>query len=186
MESPTHNHWTFIVSNTPLRLSEAIRLGAMLKPQAIGKWKGRVSKGWFGTQETTCALAAAHEAAGLAPIRRPKGSAVIIGARGINEGRRQVLSVESWVLPEMPSEWLTWMVVPCPSMFDRCDLRNARLSRIIEHLNDDHRWTREQIADWVATVEAQQESAAMEPALADAAVDPGASNQLLQSTRDAS
>ncbi len=24
---------------------------------------------------------------------------------------------------------------------------------MVIHLNDDHRWTREQIADWVATVE---------------------------------
>jgi hypothetical protein len=30
------------------------------------------------------------------------------------------------------------------------------LARLIPHINDDHGWTREQIADWVATIEPQQ------------------------------
>jgi hypothetical protein len=32
----------------------------------------------------------------------------------------------------------------------------------VTHLNDDHRWTREQIADWVATIE-QAEDVALTP-----------------------
>jgi hypothetical protein len=33
---------------------------------------------------------------------------------------------------------------------------NATVGKLIAHLNDDHRWTRECIADWVETIEAQE------------------------------
>jgi predicted nucleic-acid-binding protein len=32
------------------------------------------------------------------------------------------------------------------------------LEHIVWHLNDKHKWTREQIAEWVETIEAQQEA----------------------------
>jgi hypothetical protein len=52
---------------------------------------------------------------------------------------------------------------PCPVF--GCD-HDANKYSTVPHLNDDHRWTREQIADWVATIEAQHESAAAPPPLA--------------------
>lgn len=45
--------------------------------------------------------------------------------------------------------------LPCPY----CHYENERwsLDTMITHLNDNHRWTREKIADWVETVEVKQE-----------------------------
>lgn len=43
----------------------------------------------------------------------------------------------------------------CP--IERCPCNDSILG-IIWHLNDSHRWTREQIAGWVATVEPQEEA----------------------------
>jgi hypothetical protein len=101
-----------------MKLSEAIRLGAMLKPQGFG---GNTT----GPMATvTCALGAAYEAAEVAHC-------------WIALSRRFPIL--------MRIEWLV-----CPA----CD---ERVETPIPHLNDDHRWTREQIADWVATIEAQHE-----------------------------
>lgn len=36
------------------------------------------------------------------------------------------------------------------------------LEELITHLNDDHRWTREQIADWIDTLKPENENAAKE------------------------
>jgi hypothetical protein len=96
-------------------LSQAIRLGSMLKPQVFGILRNR----WG-----TCALGAAREAVGVrtrASVKLPWG----------------------WI--EQESE--------CPSCADEMSV-----DWIITHLNDNHRWTRERIADWVATVEPKQES----------------------------
>lgn len=47
-------------------------------------------------------------------------------------------------------------VVACPA--DGCNL-HSDLETAITHLNDIHKWTRERVAGFVATVEAQQTSA---------------------------
>ena len=44
-----------------------------------------------------------------------------------------------------------------------------RTQSLITHLNDDHKWTREAIADWVEGIEREQEQAA---AIVDAATVP--------------
>lgn len=100
-----------------LRLSEAIRLGAMLRPQAYGHLF-RISDG------TSCAFGAAFE------------------ARGIAFGTS--LDMVPW------RQWWTWLPnsVACPA----CAQENYAADQIV-HLNNDHRWTRERIADWVAMVE---------------------------------
>lgn len=90
---------------TTLRLSEAIRLGAMLKPQAFGTW-------FDG--EGTCALGAAIDALGITE------SNVLLLAQTI-VGRAR-----------------------CPV----CGCDGAQF-HLVPHLNDDHHWTRERIADWV-------------------------------------
>ena len=46
----------------------------------------------------------------------------------------------------------------CPACNNNVKTTNTAL--VCAHLNDDHRWTRESISDWVATVEPQQEELA--------------------------
>lgn len=98
-----------------MKLSEAIRLGAMLKPQGFGV-------GAFYSSVATCAMGAALDALGA----HSDDWATEMCAR------YQVLSIEG----------------SCPE----CDKFERVISRIW-HLNDTHRWTREQIADWVETLE---------------------------------
>lgn len=102
-----------------MKLSEAIRLGAMLKPQGFG----RATTGPRAT--ATCALGAAYQASG---------------------------SQHSWgsLCQHFPIlSRLEW--VECPE----CRVPHETP---IPHLNDDHRWTREQIADWLETIEAQYDT----------------------------
>jgi hypothetical protein len=112
-----------------MKLSEAIRLGALLKPQGIATPSG---------SSKSCALLAACEAVGQ----------LMTSA---------VLATE-W--PEMYGR-----AVSCPV----CDAHHSYLTGCIGCcLNDKHRWTREQIADWVQTIEEQAvakvgEAQAVEP-----------------------
>lgn len=101
-----------------MRLSDAIRAGARLRPQAFGAYRD---------DGGSCALGAAWEALCLA------------------EGRPvdPCPNLRPWAAP---LEAL--MHVPCPA----CGYRHYENQ--ITHLNDRHRWTREAIADWVATQEA--------------------------------
>jgi hypothetical protein len=123
-----------------MTLSEAIRLGAMLKPQAFGDYTdGR----------GTCAWGAASEAAG----------------RDVDDN-------------DIPDEWFDLCDQPtaacplCSQVFQRCCDRGlacacvddvAPVAVAIVHLNDHHKASREFIADWVATIEAQQEQPTEQP-----------------------
>ena len=103
-----------------MRLSEAIRLGAMLK-----------SQGFNGDDVVhSCALRAAADAIGLADFK---------------QGRRRILDYAQLrcVFPILNEQRI------CPVLPHYSDDMLA----VIWHLNDDHRWTRERIADWVETVE---------------------------------
>src|SRR6266702_918790 len=92
-----------------MKLSEAMRLGAMLKPQGFGLFD-------VIRDELACALVAARLAIGL----------------------------DKALLSEFPV--LYEPVDKCPS----CSLEyQFGLSQMVVHLNDDHRWTRERIADWI-------------------------------------
>jgi hypothetical protein len=97
-----------------MRLSEAIRLGAMMKPQAFRT---------LLTDEGACALGAALLAVGFRP----------------EEAVRSALN--RW-------PWASTVSADCPT----CG-RSRTVFRVITHLNDCHRWTREQIATWVAGIE---------------------------------
>ena len=113
-----------------MKLSEAIRLGSMLKPQVRDE---------MFAENGTCALGAAYEAIGLSG----------------NNFHYQV-SVPGWMqaLIELPAP-------VCPQCLHE---REGRiLGDVVIHLNDDHYWTREQIADWVETVEAAQEQTQEQP-----------------------
>lgn len=104
-----------------MRLSEAIRLGAMLKPQAFG---GLFKNGG------SCALGAALDAIGASlGVGFRYRLELFDDASAIDAGR-------------------------CPQCGRFVDVRGLGLvDSMITHLNDQHHWTREAIADFVATVE---------------------------------
>ena len=117
-----------------MRLSNAIRLGAMLYPQGLRN---------LFQDGRSCALGAALIACGKDPN--------VVGCDGVAELWPYVM-----------------VLVSCPV----CDERKRAMWQIASfHLNDKHAWTREQIADWVATLEAAQ---ALEPPASTNAVDPHA------------
>jgi hypothetical protein len=111
-----------------MRLSDAIRLGAMLAPQGFN--------GYQDAWGRTCALGAALEAIGR------------LGA-----SHRAYLS---WASLYPWLRGLPWRACPACAGY----LSEPGLIELIVHLNDTHRWTREQIADWVATIEPREEPAA--------------------------
>lgn len=124
-----------------LKLSDAIRLGAMYGPQLFGTE--------LSNDGGSCAL----------------GSAILaIGAIGIpctdqdpdKNARPGNVATVTVTVP-----WDMSVKHHCPTCFWKIE---RPLRHLIPHLNDRHRWTREQIADWVATIEAQQESATQETA----------------------
>jgi hypothetical protein len=98
-----------------MKLSDAIRLGAMMKPQAF--------EGWADTGGS-CALLAAAEACGMEPR--------------INE------------IAQRPS-------VDYDALRERFPMLTAALICEVFKRNDSLRQTREEIADFIATLEAQQE-----------------------------
>lgn len=105
-----------------MKLSEAIRLGSLLRPQGFGALenKGR-----------TCAMGAAREAVGL-----PMDC--------------QVVTPWAWTYALFEGK--------CP-VCNEGDRDSGIVYIIASHLNDEHRWPRERIADWVASVEPQEEHA---------------------------
>lgn len=107
-----------------LRLSEAMRLGSMLRPQLFCA---------LHSEEGSCAAGAALEAVG--------------GLRAKSFG-----SIWPWTKIQDPA-------LRCPDVCSFTDLVGEPLCVIdlIVHLNDHHGWTRERIADWVATVEPPEE-----------------------------
>lgn len=104
-----------------MKLSEAIRLGAMLRPQTFGHYSDEVG---------TCAIGAVFQAVGSD-----------MGV-GLSDDMGNQLDVANRS--------------PCPVLGCEHDHVNHAT---IPHLNDDHRWTREQIADWVQAIEDAQAGA---------------------------
>lgn len=135
-----------------MRLSEAIRLGAMLKPQAFGSFFTRGSDvtvvgdvlGLRRTADSTCALGGALDAVGALEF-----------------------SALEWVAYGLPSRWPVLRVAAtCPECGECCGAQGV-WDVVAVHLNNKHRWTREQIADWVESIEqAQQPALVTEPAIA--------------------
>lgn len=101
-----------------MKLSDAIRLGAMLHPQCFGTMDAADEES--GAIVATCALGGAMQAGyQLHPV---------------------------YATPP----------VPCP-VVDRSTCFDMNLYAMVTHLNDWHRWTREQIAAWVETIEAAED-----------------------------
>ena len=110
-----------------MKLSEAIRLGAMLRPQGFRR---------FFSPKGSCAMGAAIEALGL-------------DLDATNVGLSEAYP------------WL-FQAVGCPcgradhaakSMYRTRKGKVGGVCVVIAYLNDFDRWTREQIADWVASIE---------------------------------
>jgi len=119
-----------------MQLSEAMRLGAMLRPQARGgpfQSSIHVSKdGEWSRVVASCALGAAHEALG---------------------GGTQSLSYTP--LKHFDALLTRRVLQPC-TCYDApgsAIMPTGRIDATVMHLNDHHGWTREQIADWLATHE---------------------------------
>src|SRR5688572_10558083 len=116
-----------------MRLSEAIRLGSMLKPQHHDSGEFHVKLPQprrvgdvlhiAPDTECSCAMGAAIDAAQL-------NDAAIDAERGWPKAWRPLLHL---------------LEEPCPA----CGHDHGTMYRTITALNDDHGWTREQIADFV-------------------------------------
>lgn len=112
-------------------LSEAIRLGAMLRPQGHGAYfrnEGGFVVRWNASEQlVSCVMGAAAEAAGCQ-----------VGA-GVMDVFRRFWPFALECLPCL-----------CPV----CEVQTlSGITAMLVHLNDGHHWTREHIADWVATIE---------------------------------
>jgi hypothetical protein len=97
-----------------MRLSEAILLGAMMRPQAFRA---------LLTDDRACALG---------------GALLAVGATA-EPALRSVRN--RW-------PWAFIVSANCPDCGRSCPVFG-----VITHLNDNHRWTREQVATWVAGIE---------------------------------
>lgn len=120
-----------------MKLSEAIRLGAMLKPQGFDHYE---------EDGHTCAVGAARDAGG-------------------DKAHAQWIQLEAQLKGRCPL---------CGPVYTEDELFGTYTPvSVVPHLNDFHRWSREQIADWVQTIE-DAHVPAQEPATARTtdAVDP--------------
>jgi len=118
-----------------LKLSEAMRLGAMLKPQIFGEVFDGVG---------TCAMGAAYDA---------------IGALDQLPCIYDILKTDNNILPITCAGALQWHrgILREPAICPECGSAD-HLHYIVTHLNDSHRWSRERIADYIATIETQKEA----------------------------
>lgn len=116
-----------------ISLSEAIRLGSMMKRQGYGYYREEVRASVMGipalVEERTCALGAAADAV----------------------GRLDEVANDDNVFEVVDVFGILGTSAACPV----CGAGGRRwdMSDVIPHLNDDHRWTRERIAEWVEGVE---------------------------------
>ncbi len=109
-----------------VRLSEAIRLGAMLRPQ---------TEHFYFQGGKSCALGGALEATGT------------------------LYGDVEWANDDLKMRW-PWVFTTralCPDTLQCPVCENASVRNVIARLNNEHRWTREQIADWVEVFEAHDQ-----------------------------
>ena len=103
-----------------MKLSEAIRMNGMMKPQGFGADS-------LYSLDAPCALGGALQSIGTPAKNQTDYSPVKV----------------AW-------PWVKEPEFSCP-IAKGCSPRTPL--QMIWHLNDTHRWTRSQIADWVETVE---------------------------------
>jgi len=114
-----------------MRLSEAMRIGASWSKSIRLVWK---------RDDGTCALGAAYEGT----FGTIKGA---LGTHPLEESVR--LKAEYRILSRGAAE------CPVSNMCPK-DLTNT-VMQMIAHLNDNHDWSREKIADWIETLEPKPE-----------------------------
>ena len=108
------------------KLYEHIRLGALLRPQAFGAyfWEGK-----------SCAMGAAYES--------------LHGAEAEQTTEAEQTIDFKW--SEFP---VAEVAVPArPTLHGCCWHNSGTIRAIVQHLNDGHCWTRNQIADWLEPIE---------------------------------
>lgn len=126
-----------------MNLSEAMRLGSMLKPQAFGDAfipahdlpaPGDILALRY-VPSSTCAVASAFDAIGALQF---------LIFHGLGDDATKVFPVLG-------------LATRCPLVISgECNYGHGRLftvANLIVHLNDCHRWKREHIADWLQGVE---------------------------------
>jgi len=106
-----------------VKLSEAIRAGAQLRPPAIGQFFEANADGVL----CSCALAAAYE--------------VVIGAAHPRLGAQHILPALERVFP-CANAVVNHPVHQLP----------GSVYGAVMNLNDEYHWSREQIADWLASI----------------------------------
>ena len=133
----------------------------MADPQARGTLQWTHRKYWlFGPMITeTCALGAAIRAVGCGSHQQ------VSNGKGKPFRGKAVKSGDKVNVIEFPDDWLPLlrMVPQCPVTLCK---ESDEVDRLVTHLNDDHRWTREQIAEWIETLEPPKEQGASHPKLA--------------------
>ena len=115
-----------------MRLATAMRQGGSLYPQSHGRY---AEIGPSGRILGVCALGAAAAGIGWPVTEAAKGEWDL-------ESRLQ----QQWPVLET--------LHACPS--DRCRYTRCRLTslrQVVAHLNDDHHWSVERIADWLGSLE---------------------------------
>jgi hypothetical protein len=138
-----------------MKLSEAMRRGSMMGPQIA--WK------LFGPDDSSCAMGAAFKGVGISS----KGT--VFDLIGIGYQIFPILQVHP--APPVPLH-------PCP--VDWCTAKTDTMWSIIVDLNNNHGWTREQIADWVETIERQHEPEQSAPAQASEQVTERVTEEVLE------
>lgn len=91
----------------------------------------------FGTDSDgigSCAFGAAREAIGISFIKDDDDCE--------NDDRQKI--------------WDIWPIMAMTLKCPECGVSMFAATVVSHHLNDNHRWTRERIADWVETIENQQ------------------------------
>lgn len=112
-----------------MKLSEAIRLGAMLKPQAFGRISG--------------------------PVDGPRGPGDVLGLRFVLGTCALGAAYDAGFIRQLADADVHDVEMYCPAcgQWSYGGEAVALVNHIVMHLNDEHRWTRERIADWVESVE---------------------------------
>lgn len=142
---------SLFATTTTLRFSEAMRLGAMMRPQAFFKLHDTDTGG-------SCALGAVADALGA-----------------LQASENAYTPDKNFKIPAH------WKAIGRHTLCPHCDQHvGTQIDHVIIHLNNDVRWTRERIADWIETVEAAQGLGA--PRTADA-VARAVDDQLVLTTR---
>ncbi len=143
-----------------MKLSTAIRVGSKMHAASEHGWNDVGPDG----RARTCALVAAAEGAGLYTIfsnicmkgpnwLEPDGRNGAHRAGASNDGDPGTLSTR------LPDEWLlitqALELPPCPCK--KYGMK-ADVMVLIWHLHDMHQWSREAVAEWIATVEKKVEA----------------------------